>query len=191
MQPSRWPASAYDTTSDDRADACSCAAVLSEHNGARAAEHALSRQFPVLQELLMLLQDFAAVPKVAACCSNLVKLHMSDGGQQMQESVRSLAGLVCLTSLTHLSISSMEKLHCLDQVAVLTGLKHLKLFSAAALPHQQYLIWELTALTSLTCLDLSHGLCGEHEGFSNVNGSDASCLFEHLKDSLPGTWIKP
>ncbi|KAF6249254.1 hypothetical protein COO60DRAFT_1687781 [Scenedesmus sp. NREL 46B-D3] len=96
-------------------------------------------QLPELQELLMLLQDHAALPKVVHSCQQLRVLHMSDGGQQMLGSIRSLTALQQLSGLTSLSMSSLEVLGCIAEVAQLTGLRHLKLFSSQGLQDEQAL----------------------------------------------------
>lgn len=121
----------------------------------------------------MLLQDHAALPKVVRSCPQLRALHMSDGGQQMPSSVRSLAALQQLTGLTCLSMSSLDALCCIADVAQLTGLRHLKLFSSQGLPDEQAL--QLGQLQRLTCLDVRH---------SGVSAAVAGALAAQLSETL-------
>jgi hypothetical protein len=132
-------------------------------------------QLPDLQELLMLMQDHAALSKVAASCPQLRVLHMSDGGQQIRCSVHSLTALQQLSCLTSLSISSLEKLRCIADVALLSQLRHLKLFSSRGLKDDKAM--QLSKLSRLTCLDLRH---------SGVSAAAASKLASQLSD----TWVR-
>lgn len=106
----------------------------------------------------LLLQDHAALGHIAACCSALETLHMSDVGQTMHGSVTTVAPLSMLSGLTSLSISSLEALPCVAELVQLSGLRHLRLFSSQGLEDGQAVV--LTGMTHLTCLDLRHsGVC--------------------------------
>jgi hypothetical protein len=145
-------------------------------NSSRSSSGSASNcQLPELHELLMLLQDHAALPKLVHSCPQLRVLHMSDGGQQMHGSVHSLTALQQLSGLTSLSISSLEALGCIADVAKLTGLRHLKLFSCQGLPDEQAML--LTQLQRLTCLDVRH----------NGVSSDAA---GRLASQLSETWVR-
>lgn len=147
--------------------------------------------FPCLQELQMLLQDHTALPKVAACCSNLRLLHMSDSGQQMQGIVKGFDALQRLTGLTSLSVDSIEPLQRVDQLATLTGLRHLKFGIADVSPAEHILA--LTALSQLTCLNIQVGEWHDEVlvgcTFSALP-EYAQVLLGQWQVALPYTWIE-
>jgi hypothetical protein len=157
------------------ADACITASSAVGSTTSTAGSSSGACQLPDLQELLMLLQDHAALSKVAASCPQLQVLHMSDGGHHIRCSMRSLTALQQLSGLTSLSISSLEKLRCIADVAQLSQLRHLKLFSSRGLKDDKAL--QLSTLSRLTCLDLRH---------SGVTAAAATRLASQLCD----TWVR-